>query len=318
MNTEQHKSILTIALHAAVADGSKHERERDQIRRVAESLGADSGGEDFSGLYQDVLENRATLEAAADQLQDPDARLLAYETAVGVCEADDQQSEIERRFLLELRTLLKLDAVRLKDFESDASAIAGLSATSASLAAGTATGPVVAAQSSVPDAELDASILKSALINGALELLPQSWASMAIIPLQVKMVHEIGKAHGAELDRGHIKEFVAAAGVGMTAQYLERFSRKLLGGIIGGATANIFGRLGGAATGMAFSFATTYALGQLAKRYYAGGRVMNTAVLRDTFRDLLEPAKEMQDKYLPQIREQAQGLDMRRVMEMLR
>ena len=27
-------------------------------------------------------------------------------------------------------------------------------------------------------------------------------------------------------------------------------------------------------TGMAFSFATTYALGQPAKRYYAGGRVM--------------------------------------------
>lgn len=42
-----------------------------------------------------------------------------------------------------------------------------------------------------------------------------------------------------------------------------------------------------ATTGMAFSFATTYALGQLAKRYYAGGRVMSTELLRDTFQDLL-------------------------------
>ncbi|MDP1323875.1 hypothetical protein Q6315_28295, partial [Klebsiella pneumoniae] len=43
-----------------------------------------------------------------------------------------------------------------------------------------------AAPSSALDAELDKSILNYALLNGALELLPQSWASMAIIPMQVK------------------------------------------------------------------------------------------------------------------------------------
>jgi uncharacterized protein (DUF697 family) len=112
------------------------------------------------------------------------------------------------------------------------------------------------------------------LLNGALELLPQSWASMAIIPLQIKMVYGIGKAHGVALDQGHIKEFIAAAGVGLTSQYLEQFGRKLLGGLLGKAAGKTFGKLGGAATGMAFSFATTYALGQVAKRYYAGG---NTA-----------------------------------------
>ena len=74
----------------------------------------------------------------------------------------------------------------------------------------------------------------------------------------------------------------------------------------------------GAATGMAFSFATTYALGQLAKRYYAGGRVMSTAVLRDTFQNLLGPAKQMQTQYLPQIQQQAATLDMGRVMSMVR
>jgi hypothetical protein len=38
---------------------------------------------------------------------------------------------------------------------------------------------VVAAQPNVSEAELDKSILNHALMNGALELLPQSWASMA-------------------------------------------------------------------------------------------------------------------------------------------
>jgi uncharacterized protein (DUF697 family) len=150
-----------------------------------------------------------------------------------------------------------------------------------------ASGPVVAAVPSVSAAELDKSILNYAMLNGALELLPQSWASMAIIPLQVKMVYGIGKAHGVELDQGHIKEFIAAAGVGLTSQYLEQFGRKLLGGLLGKVAGKTVGKLGGAATGMAFSFATTYALGQVAKRYYGGGRVDE---LGDAARHLSEPA----------------------------
>jgi uncharacterized protein (DUF697 family) len=141
---------------------------------------------------------------------------------------------------------------------------------------------------------------------------------MAIIPLQIKMVYGIGKAHGVQLDQGHIKEFIAAAGVGLTSQYLEQFGRKLLGGLLGKAAGKTFGNIGGAATGMAFSFATTYTLGQLAKRYYAGGRVMNTVMLKDTFQNLLGPAKQMQTQYLPQIQQQASTLDMGRVMAMVR
>ena len=174
------------------------------------------------------------------------------------------------------------------------------------------------AQLNVPQAELDQSILNAALLNGALELLPQSWASMAIIPLQIRLVYGIGKAHGVELDQGHIKEFIAAAGVGLTSQYLEQFGRKLLGGLLGKVAGKTFGKVGAGATGMAFSFATTYALGQLAKRYYAGGRVMSTAVLKDTFQNLLGPAKQMQTQYLPQIQQQAGTLDMGRVMAMVR
>ncbi|KAF0151841.1 MAG: hypothetical protein FD189_2537, partial [Elusimicrobia bacterium] len=167
-------------------------------------------------------------------------------------------------------------------------------------------------------AELDKSILNYALLNGALELLPQSWASMAIIPIQIKMVYTIGKAHGVALDQGHIKEFLAAAGVGLTSQYLEQFGRKLLGGLLGGVAGRTGDKIGGAAAGMAASFATTYALGQLARRYYSGGRVMSVAVLRDTFESLLGPARQLQTQYLPQIRQQASTLDMGRIMSLVR
>ena len=310
MNPAQQKSLLAITLYAAFADGAKHDREREEIRRIAESLSTDASAPDLTGLYQDVLLKRVTLEAAAAALTEPGQRQLAYELAVCVCDADGRQSEAEQ---------LKLDAGEAAAFERDADTIVELAETAAPAAAITAaSGPVVAAQPNVPEAELDKSILNYALMNGALELLPQSWASMAIIPLQIKMVYSIGKSHGVTLDQGHIKEFIAAAGVGLTSQYLEQFGRKLLGGLLGKAAGKALGNLGGAATGVAFSFATTYALGQLAKRYYAGGRVMNTAMLKDNFQNLLGPAKQMQAQYLPQIQQQASTLDMGRVMAMVR
>jgi hypothetical protein len=69
---------------------------------------------------------------------------------------------------------------------------------------------------------------------------------------------------------------------------------------------------------MAFSFASTYALGQVAKRYYAGGRQMSTQLLQDSFQGLLGPAKQMQSQYLPQIQQRAQTLDATEIMNMVR
>ncbi len=307
MNSE--RSILAIALFAAFADGEKHDREREHLRDIAESLG---NTVDLSGLYQDVLLKRISLEQATEALADAGERQLAYEMALGVCEADGNMSEIERTFLSRLKALLRLDAGEASRAEAEADVIVSLSSTAAPATA------VVASQPNVPEAELDKTILNTSLLTGALELLPQSWASMAIIPLQIKMVYGIGKAHGYTLDQGHIKDFIAAAGVGLTSQYLEQFGRKLLGGLLGKAAGKSLGKIGGAATGMAFSFATTYALGQLAKRYYAGGRTMNAAVLKDSFQNLLGQAKQMQTRYLPQIQQQASTLDMTKIMDMAR
>ncbi len=326
MKPEEQKSILAIALYSAFADGIKDEGEREEVRRIAGSLAASlpdaAGGIDLAGLYQDVLLKRTSLATAAAALTDTGQRQLAYEMAVCVCEADGRLCDAERRFLNELKVLLKLDSAVTELVENEIDTLVGEMESAvppaAAAAKAVAAGPVVAAVPAVSAAELDKSILNYAILNGALELLPQSWASMAIIPLQVKMVYGIGKSHGVELDQGHIKEFIAAAGVGLTSQYLEQFGRKLLGGLLGKVAGKTIGKLGSAATGMAFSFATTYALGQVARRYYGGGRTMSTAMLRDTFQNLLEPAKQMQAQYLPQIRQQAETLDMGRVLAMVR
>ena len=322
MTPEQQEALLGIALFAAFSDGNKADAEREEIRRIAESLSTGAGAPNLTRLYQDVLLKRLDMASMVQQLTEPGHRQLAYEMAVSVCDADGQQTAAERSFLADLRRQLGLDAAQTEAFDQQAEALASVAvpvavATLPVPVPTSATTPAAAALG-VNEAELDRSILNHALINGALELLPQSWASMAIIPLQVKMVYGIGKAHGVTLDQGHIKEFIAAAGVGLTSQYLEQFGRKLLGGLLGKLAGKTIGNVGGAGTGMAFSFATTYALGQLAKRYYAGGRVMSTALLRETYQGLLAPAKQMQTQYLPQIQQKAATLDAAQVMAMVR
>ena len=331
MNPSEQQAILTVALLAAFADGDKADAEREAIRRMADSLGVEAGGASLAQLYQDVLLKRVTLTTAVADLSDPGHRQLAYEMAVCVCDADGRKSPAESAFLADLKTRLGLGAAETTAFEQEEAALVeassqavpavGTVAVLAAAGAGAAMAApisVAMAVNSPPAAEMDKLILNASLLNGALELLPQSWASMAIIPLQLRMVHNIGKAHGVALDQGHIREFIAAAGVGLSSQYIEQFGRKLLGGLLGKVTGRLGAGIGGAATGMAFSFATTYALGQLAKRYYAGGRVMSTALLKETFQDLLAPAKQLQTQYLPQIQQTASTLDAGKVLAMVR
>lgn len=325
MNPAQTRSILAICLMAAFADRHKDEREREHIRRVAESLAQD-GGADLIGLYQDVLLKRIDLAAAAQTLDSAELRQLAYEMAVGVCDADGVHNAEEAAFLERLRAALGLDRDAAERQLHDADEIAALPLNSAPVPAAAAASspaaapaPTAAQPPAGPDgAELDRMILNAAILNGALELLPQSLASMAIIPLQTRLVYRIGKAHGYELDRGHITDFLATVGVGLTSQYLEQYGRKLVGGLLGKVLGKTGKAIGSAATGSAFSFATTYALGQVARRYYGGGRTLDTAALKAAFAGLLGEARGLQQRYTPEIEQRARTLDVGKLMSELR
>lgn len=312
MTPTEQKSLLSIAMLAAFADQSKTDRERDEVRQVAESVGSDLN---MAAIYQDVLLGRAGVESAAASLSTPALRQLAYEIAIGVCDADGLRNEAENRFLNGLGAALGLNqpAMDAAAVDADALATAPLETVAVPVVTATAT----AATSQVPEAELDRDILNASILNGALELLPQSMASLAIIPLQMRLVYRVGTAYGFQLDRGHIKDLLATLGVGLTGQYLEGIGRKLIGGLLGKAAGGMAKSVGKAATGAAFSFATTWALGQVAKRYYAGGRVMSTAMLQQAFVELTGQGRSLQQQYLPRIQEQAQTLDLGKVMAMV-
>jgi uncharacterized protein (DUF697 family)/tellurite resistance protein len=326
MERAEQSALMTLALMAAFADGSKGEDERAAVRRVAESLASDLN---TAVLVQDVLLGRVSMSATVAALPSPELRQLAYELAVGVCDADGLRNERETAFLRELGEALGLGQANIDRPTgiADALAVTPLDGGPSGEAPGAlragpgvpeSTGRGGAAPPADAGAGLDAMILNYSILNGALELLPQSAASLAIIPLQMKMVYRIGKAHGFELDRGHIKDLLATMGVGMTGQYLEDIGRKLIGGLFGKTAGRMAGGLARGATGVAFSFATTYALGQVARRYYAGGRTMNAQTLKDAYASMVGQARDLQGQYLPQIEEQARSVDLGRIVQMVR
>ena len=330
MNPEQTRAIVSLCLLAAFADKHKDDREREHIRRVAESLSADSGL-DLMKLYQDVLLGRVNVEDAAAQLDTPELRQLAFEMAVGVCDADGVHNAAETAFLDRLRGALGLDAAQAEGYTRQADEIASLPLEVAPAGAGQSATPPSPASSlpqttagagarvaNLSDAELDKMILNAAILNGALELLPQSLASMAIIPLQTRLVYRVGKAHGYELDRGHVTDFLATVGVGLTSQYVEQFGRKLIGGLLGKMMGKTGRAIGSAATGSAFSFASTWALGHVAKRYYAGGRSLSGEALKSSFSGLVSEARGLQQRYTPEIEQRARTLDVGKLMQELR
>lgn len=292
-------SLLAICLFAAFADGDKSDDEREAVRRIADELGS----ENLSALSRQILLRKLPLEQAIAGLATREDRLLAYEMALGICEAGGSVSADEQEFLDTLRTQLGLGESDAKTVEDEVASVA--------LQPVTTPPPLPAG----PDNS--GTILNYAVLNGALELLPETLATMAIVPLQMKMVYGIGRSHGVELDRTHIKEFLATVGLGLGSQVVEGFARQLMRGLGKKMMGKLAGKAADQITGSAFSFASTYAIGHVAEKYYAGGRKLDTASLRELFTSLQEKARELHATHLPQIQEKARTINPASLLSMV-
>lgn len=323
MTDAEQRALIGLSLMAAFADGTNTDAERDRIRELLE--GFKNPSLNALELYREVLMRRVTVAALASQLLSSESRLLAYEMALGVCEVDGNRNPAEASFLSELQRELRIDAAAAAPLDRRSGEIAAAalppllaSGRGASVTAVPTSTPSTGPAGSAPRAEIESAILNHSILAGALELLPGSMATMAIIPLQMRLVYRIGQEYGHSLDRGHIGEFLAAAGIGMTSQVLEGYVTKFLKGLLGTVAGGLGRGLAGAFTGSAMAFATTWALGQLAHRYYAGGRTLNGLQLQQGFQSLMGQAQSLQQQYLPQIQQKSRNLDLADVVRLAR
>ena len=306
MNEQEHRRILCVCILAAFADGAQDEVERAQIQRIVDGFSGERL--DLASAYQDVLGGKVSLTEVANRLQTPAARALAFEMAVCVCHADGVLTDAEKQVLAELRQALQLDAPSTDTHLQTAQAIVEQ--------------PLANRAPPVNDAgreaELDRLILNAAILNGALEIMPHTLATMAIVPLQMRMVYQIGSRYGYELERGHIRDFLATVGIGLTSQVFEGFTRRLIGGFTRQLAGALLGGLAGQAAGSALGFATTYALGQVAKQYYASGRTLDSAQLKEVFSSMLQEARSMQGRYSGDIAEKSRQVNVSELLPLVR
>lgn len=327
MSPKEQKAALGILVHAALADGEKSDAERAALRKMSEAFPAD--GLNPWLVYQEVLTGRHSIEEAARDLGSREARLLVYEMAVGVCDTDGLPNAAERAFLDRLRDALEIrgESVATNTAEQAAENVAATLPTANLPVAGAAPAvpPVLTGETLAPvDAKaIEQRVLQHAILAGALELLPQSLATMAVVPLQMKLVYSVGQDYGYTLDRGHIREFMATAGAGLAAQAVEGYARKLLGGLMRGALGkSSMGKLGQAAAGVgagaAITFAATYAIGQLAIRYYGGGRKMDLATLKGAYSKLVEEGQSRFAQFRPAIEQRASSFSPGEIVNLVR
>jgi len=292
MNTNDRPPLVAIALLAARADGQSQDKEQATINAVVERIGSP----DVSRLTEQVAAGQVQLSALAARLSDDEARRLAYETALAVCHADGALNPAEQKFLDDLRQALGLSGAQVQGVGADAAAIA--------------TAPVVAPGPLPNDAALDKLILQQAMLTGALEILPDRLANIAVLPLQMRLVYQVGQHYGQTMDGNQVKDLIATLGIGVAAQAMEGVLMKVLGGVAGGL-------LGGAtrvATGAAVTFASTYALGNVAKQYYAQGRKISSGDLKALFIRFKDEAGTIYPRVQGEIQSQSQTLNLSRVL----
>jgi len=346
LTNEEAESVAAICLLAALADGSTDDAERGRLERVFSLL----DGGSHSGVYQRVVMGKTDAAAEAARVRSPAARSMAYEMAVGVCEADGRTTPAERRFLDQLETALRIEHARAERTIEQGDQLAGADPLAVidldeplageelqpaiipmapvpgeqrnTLRVGTAAG-ALSADAATPtqdprEAEIDAMVLKYAVLNGAIEFLPQDLATVAILPLQTKMVYRIGKRYGYALSAAHVKEFLGVIGLGMSSQIIEGYARKLFGKVAKQALGKTAGKLAQAATGPAMTFATTYALGRVAQQYYAGGRTLSAVDLRSLFQRSVSEGQRVYQQHEGAVRQRASGMGVSDVLNLVR
>jgi uncharacterized protein (DUF697 family)/tellurite resistance protein len=303
MNENDKRPIVTIALMAALADGEETPAEQAQLREAMNRLDI----KDSDGLTQAARTGHLDLAQVVQSLSDDAARAYAYELALVVCNAGSPANEKEQAFLNDLRGALGLGSTAVAQLEKDAATLAS--------AAPTVSG---SASSGAADSDFEQMILQQAMLAGAVELLPDRLANLVILPLQLRLVYQIGRKYGQQLDANQIKDLAGTLGIGAAAQAIEGVVSKLVRGFAGGLLGGIVGGAGGLAAGAAVTFASTYALGHVAQRYYAQNRKLSTADLRQLFQKFQEDARGIFPRVQNEIQTRAKTLNLPGLLDAIR
>jgi uncharacterized protein (DUF697 family)/tellurite resistance protein len=275
MSIRENEAVAILKILAAIAraDGTLHEDERRSLSGAIEAL-------ELRGVSADqLLAEGADVAAQLAALESPEAREQVYRSACFMAYADGACSPEEQAILDRIEAAVGVSP--------------DLKATMAGYFAPRRESWYEARAQAVLDPDKRAAavkkhVLRYAAFSAALGAFPVPGLAiatdLAVVALQVKMVRDIGRYHGHDVDPKSARSMLYALGLGTGARLAVNNLAKLLPGW-------------GSAVGAASSFASTYALGKILEKYFAGGANADLGALA---KDMKAAEKEGKAAYAEQ------------------
>ncbi|MCX7806009.1 MAG: TerB family tellurite resistance protein [Planctomycetota bacterium] len=266
-------ACLKIVVAMAKADGKLEEAEKRALEEAIKDL-------KIAGVpnVENLLEEQVNLDAEVSVLASRDARMLAYESACSMAMADGECSQEEQRLLDRLKKDLKIS-------DRNASILTRVINEARDTVLPSNIQPISDPEKRAKEIKED--VLKYSVLSAVLGAFPVPGLAvvtdMAVVGLQVKMVRDVGQYYGHKVDKAAAKSLLGALGLGTGARI---------------AVSNLckFVPVWGSAVGAAASFASTWALGRIADRYFAGGAKEDPAKLREEFKKAEQEGKSVYEQ----------------------
>ena len=265
-------ACLRVLVALAKADGKITPEERSALDSALEMLPG-------SGDLRPYLEEKTDFDKLLGQVTSPQAREHLWQAAYSMIHADGSASPEEQQLLDKIRATFQIDEAkasvtkRLIDEAKDTLLPSNIEAIS---------------DPAKRQKEIDQDVLKYSVLSALLGAFPVPGVAiatdLAIVALQVKLVRDIGQYWGHKVDKEAAKTLLGGLGLGTGARIAVANLAKLV-------------PVWGSAFGATTAFATTWALGKIANRYFEGGKKADLGQLKKEMKGF---EKEGKDAYAQQ------------------
>lgn len=260
-------ACLRALVAVAKADGRITAEERSALQTALAMLPASSDLEPF-------LDETTDFEQLLAEIKSPVAREQLFQSAFSLIHADGAASSAELKLVDKIRTAFEIDDAkvsmtkRLLEETKDTLLPSNIE-------------PI--ADPERRQKEIDQDVLKYSVLSAVLGAFPVPGVAiatdLAIVALQVKLVRDIGQYWGHKVDKDASKSLLGGLGLGTGARIAVTNLAKLV-------------PVWGSAFGATTAFATTWALGKIANRYFESGQKADIAQLRNDMKVMEKAGKD--------------------------
>ncbi|MCW8132983.1 MAG: hypothetical protein KIS92_21730 [Planctomycetota bacterium] len=305
VSTQEHEALasLKVAALVAQADGALSEDEQDSIEQSFESAALPPGI-----TIGAILAPAESLETLLDEIESANMKARTFVTSYVIAHMGPGIHPRQQEMLEAIRKRLGAEekppiAERLKENAETFAAEARETILPDQIE------PV--ADPRAREDQVDHVVMKYGILTAAIGALPVPFVDMimnaGVVVLQTKMIHDIGQLHGVKSSDEEVRDAFAGLGLGAGVRVALISLIKIV---------PIWGSIVGATT----AFATTYALGRVADRYFQAGGKLNAQELKALYLEEQERAREIykrnKRKFDQKLAEQKESL--RKVVEKFR